>query len=123
MQIMKKGDYAITLDVEKAYHHIQTSKELQRFLGFKYHEKVYTYSALPIEQETIRARHEGYDSIHEKSQLEYATSKMLCNSTENIRISRVEMEIDESGNGDYYKKNNLKRRSDNGKQKQIRDNL
>ncbi|KAA6393534.1 MAG: hypothetical protein EZS28_010939 [Streblomastix strix] len=47
--ITNLGDFAKELDVEKAYNHIQTSKELQRFLGFKYREKAQTYSTISFD--------------------------------------------------------------------------
>ncbi|KAA6387873.1 MAG: hypothetical protein EZS28_016598, partial [Streblomastix strix] len=120
MQLMKKGDFATTLDVQKAYHHIQVSKELQKFLEssnilFNNEEssqvnkdtmesqsdKLYRrFPDTQSRQDSIGTGYEVNHSIHEKSRLEHAASEMSCDPTEDIRISWMEVEFDKPRNVD-----------------------
>ncbi|KAA6392864.1 MAG: putative reverse transcriptase [Streblomastix strix] len=48
MQLIQKGDYSTHLDMEKAYHHVRVSQELQKYFGFHFRGKAYTYVGLPF---------------------------------------------------------------------------
>jgi hypothetical protein len=48
MELMKQGDYGITLDLEKAYHHVKVGMELMKYLGFKFLRRFYTYIGMPF---------------------------------------------------------------------------
>ncbi|KAA6317658.1 MAG: hypothetical protein EZS28_055062, partial [Streblomastix strix] len=38
---IKQRDYATQLDLEKAYHHLKVSEDLQRYMGFNFRGKAY----------------------------------------------------------------------------------
>jgi hypothetical protein len=48
MQVMKQADYTTHLDLEKAYHHIKLSPELQKYMGFKFMGRAYVYVGMPF---------------------------------------------------------------------------
>ncbi|KAA6356258.1 MAG: hypothetical protein EZS28_048215, partial [Streblomastix strix] len=41
-------DFAIQLNLKKAYHHLKVSEDLQRYMGFKFREIAYCYVDLPF---------------------------------------------------------------------------
>ncbi|KAA6382782.1 MAG: hypothetical protein EZS28_021693 [Streblomastix strix] len=47
-QPIQRGDYSPHLDIEKAYHHVTVSKELQMYFNFHFRGKAYTYVGLPF---------------------------------------------------------------------------
>ncbi|KAA6387792.1 MAG: hypothetical protein EZS28_016685 [Streblomastix strix] len=46
MESIQLGDFATQLDIEKAYHHVKVSKELQKYFGFRFRGKAFTYVGL-----------------------------------------------------------------------------
>ncbi|KAA6400393.1 MAG: putative Transposon Ty3-G Gag-Pol polyprotein [Streblomastix strix] len=48
MELIQKGDYSTHLDMEKAYHHVRVNQELQKYFGFHFRGKAYTYVGLPF---------------------------------------------------------------------------
>ncbi|KAA6402468.1 MAG: putative reverse transcriptase [Streblomastix strix] len=47
-QILEKQDFATTLDLEEAFHHIKISSDLLTYFGFAFQERLFTYSGLPF---------------------------------------------------------------------------
>jgi hypothetical protein len=47
-QILERGDFATTLDLQDAFHHIRVSEQLLPYFGFKFLNKTYTYRGLPF---------------------------------------------------------------------------
>ncbi|KAA6351808.1 MAG: putative reverse transcriptase, partial [Streblomastix strix] len=47
-QILEKQDFATTLDLEEAFHHIKVSSDLLPYFGFAFQRRLYTYSGLPF---------------------------------------------------------------------------
>ncbi|KAA6373483.1 MAG: hypothetical protein EZS28_030992 [Streblomastix strix] len=54
MQLIQRGDYSTHLDMEKAYHHVRVSQELQKYFGFHFRGKAYTYLGLPFLSNNLR---------------------------------------------------------------------
>ncbi|KAA6369382.1 MAG: hypothetical protein EZS28_035091, partial [Streblomastix strix] len=46
--ILEHGDFATTLDLQDAFHHIRVSEQLLPYFGFKFLNKTYTYRGLPF---------------------------------------------------------------------------
>jgi hypothetical protein len=46
--ILKKGDFAVTIDISKAYHHVPVAEEMKKYLAFQYAGKVYQYQGVPF---------------------------------------------------------------------------
>ncbi|KAA6402226.1 MAG: hypothetical protein EZS28_002241 [Streblomastix strix] len=47
-QIMELGDFAITLDLQDAFHYIRVSEQLLPYLGIKFQSRTYIYRGLPF---------------------------------------------------------------------------
>jgi hypothetical protein len=47
-QILEKQDFATTLDLENAFHHIKVSSDLLPYFGFAFQGRLFTYSGLPF---------------------------------------------------------------------------
>jgi hypothetical protein len=47
-EILKEGDYGITVDISKAYHHVPVNENMKSYLSFKYEGKCYRYLGTPF---------------------------------------------------------------------------
>ncbi|KAA6361880.1 MAG: hypothetical protein EZS28_042594 [Streblomastix strix] len=47
-QIIEQWDFATTLDLKNAFHHIKVNQKLQTFFGFKFQNRSYCYVGLPF---------------------------------------------------------------------------
>jgi hypothetical protein len=47
-EILRRGDYAVTLDMTKAYHHVPVNPNLRSYLAFTFHGKYFRYLGTPF---------------------------------------------------------------------------
>ncbi|KAA6390235.1 MAG: hypothetical protein EZS28_014237 [Streblomastix strix] len=71
MELIQKGDYSTHLDMEKAYHHVRVNQELQKYFGFHFRGKAYTYEDLPFgwnrsQMVFCRVKKQAVNAIREK---------------------------------------------------------
>jgi hypothetical protein len=46
--LIRHGDYGVTLDISKAYHHVPVSLEMRKFLAFQFEGNYYAYKGVPF---------------------------------------------------------------------------
>jgi hypothetical protein len=46
--ILKQGDFAVTIDISKAYHHVPVAEDMKSYLSFQYDGKFYCYQGVPF---------------------------------------------------------------------------
>ncbi|KAA6329901.1 MAG: hypothetical protein EZS28_053561 [Streblomastix strix] len=51
-QLITQKDFATSLDLHQAFHHIRVSTEFQPYLGFRFEKKDYIYQGMPFEVAT-----------------------------------------------------------------------
>ncbi|KAA6388973.1 MAG: hypothetical protein EZS28_015499 [Streblomastix strix] len=99
MQLIQRGDYSTHLDMEKAYHHVRVSQELQKYFGFHFRGEVCTYMGLPfgwnrspmLEQGSTTDRHVGDNEVHGIAGLENTKTEVQAKCIKDIRVSGMEM--------------------------------
>ncbi|KAA6379589.1 MAG: hypothetical protein EZS28_024882, partial [Streblomastix strix] len=81
----------------KAYHHARVSQELQKYIGFQFHGKVYKYE----EQVLTADRHIGDNEVHKVIRLENIKTEVLNKCIKNIRGFGLEIVYNELDNPNH----------------------